>query len=84
MHTPSAVNAISEQFEVGVPGSIPTSALAVLRQPALPSRMSNGGWEQSRLYSTEVLTVSCFEFRTGAAWHAFRLLLGSRAASAGW
>jgi hypothetical protein len=34
MHTPSsAANAISEQFEVGVPGSIATSVLAVLSQP---------------------------------------------------
>jgi hypothetical protein len=67
MHTPFAANAISEQFEVGVPGSIAISALAVLSQPAFWSRMSDAGWEQSRLYSTEVVTVNCFELLTGAA-----------------
>ena len=54
MHTPAVANAISKQFEVGVPGSIATSLPAVLRQPALWSRMSEVGWKQSRLYSTDV------------------------------
>lgn len=67
MHTPAATNAISEQFEVRVPGSIATSVLPVLRQPALWSRTSDASWEQSRLYSTEVVTVNCFELFTGAA-----------------
>jgi hypothetical protein len=67
MHTPSSANAISEQFEVGVPGSTATSVPAILSQPALWSWMSDAGWEQSRLNSTEVVTVNWFKLFTDSA-----------------
>jgi hypothetical protein len=58
MSTPFAANAVSEQFEVEVPGSIVISVLAVLNQPSLRRRMSDAGWEQSRLHSALWYSIS--------------------------